>query len=106
MNFNITIDQEPYTLEVSDALLDEFQEVIKDLDADYDRGFQLGRYWIESPSDEERCQLVANQVVNALHQDDVRQFYIMSAYLFSKFPTLKMVSLNSDLEVNEIEILD
>jgi len=104
MNFNITIDQQPYALEVSDQMMQELQGLIKDMDADFDKGIQLGRHWLDEPSDIERCQIAANKIVNALYQEDVRQFYIMAAYILSKFPALKMVTVNLDYEIDEIDI--
>jgi hypothetical protein len=102
MNFNITIDEESYTLEVSDAIMQELQGTIKEMDADFDKGAQIGRYWIETPSDEQRCQLAADKVVSAVHQQNVRLFYQMAAYVLTKFPTLKMATVSSDFEVSDI----
>jgi len=105
MNFNITIDQEPYTLEVSEGVMQEAQPFIADMDAELDRGVQLGRHWLDSPSDEQRCQIAANKIVTAIHQENLRMFYLMSAYILSKFPALKMVTVGSDFEIDEIDIL-
>lgn len=104
MNFNITIDEESYTLEVSDQLLQELKDIHRDMDDDFDKGLQLGRYWIESPTDEQRCQLAADRVVGAIHQENVRQFYLMAAYILSKFPALKRVTVSSDFEISDIDI--
>lgn len=104
MNFNITIDEESYTLEVTDQLMQELQDIIKDMDVEYDKGIQLGRYWIDSPTIEQRCQLTADKVVSAVHREDVRQFYIMAAYILSKYPNLKRVTVSSDFEITDIDI--
>jgi len=104
MNFNITIDEESYTLEVKDELMQELQNVHNDMDKDFDRGLQLGRYWIDEPNDEQRCQLVASKVESAIHQENVKQFYLMSSYILRKFPTLKRVTISSDFEVSDIDI--
>lgn len=102
MNFNITIDEESYTLEVSDTIMQELQGVIKDMDVGFDKGARIGRYWIDTPSDEQRCQIAADKVVSALHQQNVRMFYQMAAYILTKLPTLKMVTVSSDFEVSDI----
>jgi len=102
MNFNITIDEESYTLEVSDEIMKELQGAIEDMDADFDKGARIGRYWIDAPSDEQRCQLAADKVVSAVHQQNVRMFYQMAAYILTKFPTLKMATVSSDFEVSDI----
>jgi len=102
MNFNITIDEESYTLEVSDAIMKELQGTIEEMDADFDKGARIGRYWIDVPSDEQRCQIAADKVVSAVHQQNVRMFYQMAAYILTKFPTLQMATVSSDFEVSDI----
>ncbi len=104
MNFNITIDEESYTLEVKDELMQELKNVHADMDAEYDKGVQLGRYWIESPTLEQRCQLTANKVVSAIHQENIRLFYLNASYILSKFPELKRVTVSSDFEISDIDI--
>jgi len=104
MNFNISIDEESYTLEVSEKLMQELESVHKDMDDDYDNGLQLGRYWIDQPTLEQRCQLTADKVVSAIHQENIRLFYIMASYILSKFPALKKVTVSSDFEVSDIDI--
>ncbi len=104
MNFNITIDEESYTLEVKDELMQELQDAHKDMDVEYDRGFQLGRFWIESPTLEQRCQFTADKVVSAIHQENIRLFYVMAAYILRQFPELKRVTVSSDFEISDIDI--
>ncbi|HED34973.1 MAG TPA: hypothetical protein ENJ08_12310 [Gammaproteobacteria bacterium] len=104
MNFNINIDEQSYTLEVTPALMQELQSTHQEMDSDFDKGLQLGRYWIEQPGDEQRCQYVADKVVSAIHQEDIRQFYLMSSYILHKYPNLKMVTVSSDFEISDIDI--
>ena len=50
MIFNINIDQEPFTLEVSEGVLKEAQEFISEMDTDFNRGIQLAvTGWIVPP---------------------------------------------------------
>lgn len=104
MNLNINIDNGSYALEVADALVEELKPVFADMDAEYDRGIQLGRFWIDEPTDEQRCQLSVNKLVNAMYGEDKRTLYIMAAYVVYKFPNVKAVHSNSDLEIHEIDI--
>ncbi|RDH81069.1 MAG: hypothetical protein DIZ80_13195 [endosymbiont of Galathealinum brachiosum] len=104
MNFNITIDEESYTLEVKDELMQELQNVHNDMDAEFDKGIQLGRYWIDTPDLEQRCQFTANNVVSAIHQEKIRDFYLQASYILSKFPDLKRVTVSSDFEISDIDI--
>jgi len=104
MNFNITIDEESYTLEVTNELMQELQSTHNEMDAEYDKGLQLGRYWLDAPNLEQRCQLTANKVVGAIHQENIRQFYITASYILAKFPNLKQVTVSSDFEISDIDI--
>ncbi len=104
MNFNITIDEESYTLEVSEKLMQELESAHRDMDSEYDKGIQLGRYWIDQPTLEQRCQLTADKVVSAIHQENIRLFYIMAAYILRQFPALKKVTVSSDFEISDIDI--
>ena len=105
MQFNITIDQSPFALEVADGIMQEAKEFIADMDAELDKGIQLGRHWLDSPSDEQKCQIAANKVVNAMHQENIRMVYLMAAYILTKKPDLKMVTVNSDYEIDEIDFM-
>lgn len=104
MILNLNIDQQPYELEVQDALITELKPVFEDMDKEYDKGVQLGRYWTEKPDIEQRCQITVNKLINAIHSEDKRTLYIMAAYIVAKFPDVQMVTSSSDFEMHEIDI--
>ena len=104
MILNINIDQECFGLDVPDDLLTELTPIINDMDKDFDNGIQMGRFWVDEPSDEQRCQLAANNIVNAMHAENKRMLYLMSAYILKKFPAIKEIIINSDYEMQEIDI--
>ncbi len=105
MNLNFTIDQEAFTLDVPDGIMQEAEAFINDTDLEFNKGIQLGRHWLDNPSEEQRCQIAANKVVNAMHQENIRMVYLMSAYILKKLPNVKMVTVNSDYEIDEIDFL-
>ena len=104
MILNINIDQEYFELDVPDALMAELDQVIKDMDKDFEKGVQMGRFWVDEPNDEQRCQVAANNLVNAMHAENKRMLYLMSAYILSKFSDIKEVVVNSDYEMQDIDI--
>lgn len=105
MKLNFTIDQEPFTLDVPEGIMQEAQPFIEDLDKDFDKGLQLGRHWLDNPGVEQRCQVAANKIVNAMHQENIRLVYLMSAYILTKMPDVKMVTVNMDYEIDEIDFM-
>ena len=74
----------------------ELEPVIKDMDKDFEKGVQMGRFWVDEPDDEQRCQVAANNLVNAMYAENKRMLYLMSAYILSKFADVKEVIVNSD----------
>ena len=72
MIFNMSIDQETFNIDVPDALISEVAPIIADMDKEFDQGCQMGRFWVDNPSDEQRCQVSANNLVNALHTENKR----------------------------------
>lgn len=104
MIFNINIDQESFGIEISDELMAELKPILDDMDKEFDQGCQMGRFWVEKPTSEQRCQVSVNNLINAMHAENKRMVYLMAAYVLHKFPALKGVTVNSDLEMHEIDI--
>ena len=106
MKLHINIDQEGFELDVPEQLLVEAQQAFADMDKEFDRGQQMGRYWIEQPDDFERCQVVANKLVDAFYLEDKRNFYLMASYILYKMPKAREVVVNTASEIQEINILE
>lgn len=104
MILNINVDDESFELDVPQELINEVQPIITEMDKEFDQGCQLGRFWVDKPSDEQRCQIAANNIVNCMHTENKRMFYLMAAYILTKFPTIKAVTVNNELEIHEIDI--
>ena len=104
MILNLNIDQESYEIEIKPELLEELKSILEGMDKEYDQGAQMGRFWVEKPSSEQRCQIAANNIVSSMHRENKRMLYIMSAYIIYKFPEIKGVTVTADLEMHEIDI--
>jgi hypothetical protein len=105
MKLHINIDQEGFELDVPEQLLAEAQAIFAEMDAEFDRGKQMGRYWIDSLDNFQRCQVVANKLVDAFYREDKRNFYLMSAYILHKMPNAREVVVNTGSEIQDIDIL-
>lgn len=105
MKLHINIDQEGFELDVPEQLLVEAQLPFAEMDKEFDRGQQMGRYWIEKLDDFQRCQVVANKLVDAFYREDKRNFYLMAAYILYKMPGAREVVVNTGSEIQDIDIL-
>lgn len=104
MILNLNIDQEAFEIEIKPELVTELTPILQKMDEEYDEGAQMGRYWVDKPSDEQRCQIAADNVVSSMHRENKRMLYIMSSYIVYKFPDVKGVTVNTELEMQEIDI--
>ena len=104
MILNLNIDQESFEIEIRPELIEELKPILEEMDKEYDQGAQMGRFWVEQPSVEQRCQIAANNIVNSMHAENKRMLYIMSAYIVYKLPGIKGVTFNSEFEMHEIDI--
>ncbi len=105
MILNLNIDSEAYELEVPQQLIDEAEDFFSMMDKDMDKGWQMGRFWVETPDTFQRCQVAANKIVDAMHKEDKRMFYLMSAYIVKNMPDVKMVKVDTTAEIDEIDIM-
>jgi len=104
MILNLNIDQDSFGIEIKPELLEELRAIHEEMDKEYDEGAQMGRFWVEKPTDEQRCQIAVNNIVNSMHRENKRMLYIMSAYIVYKFPDIKGVTTNAETEMHEIDI--
>ena len=105
MKLYLNIDQEGFELDVPEQLLTETRSIVADMDQEFDRGQQMGRYWIENPDDFQRCQVVANKLVDAFCLENKRNLYLMAAYILNKMPNAREVVVNTGSEIQDIDIL-
>jgi hypothetical protein len=104
MILNIKFDEDSYELEVQEALVKELKPAFDDMDKEFDRGVQMGRYWVEKPDAEQRCQMAVMKLENAMHREDRRALYTMAAFIVYKFPDVISVTASSAFEVQDIDI--
>ena len=105
MILNVAVDGQSVDINVPDTMLSEAQEFFAKVDADLDKGYQMGRYWVEFPNPEQRCQIAADRLVTAIENENKNMATMMSAYILSKAPNIESVVVDSSDEIQEIHFL-
>ncbi len=105
MILNIAVDGQSTDINVPDSMLSEARDYFAMVDADLDKGYQMGRYWVENPNPEQRCQIAADRLVTALEQNNMDLATMMSAYILSKAPMIESVVVDTSDEIQEIHFL-
>ncbi len=105
MKLNIIIDGRTNAFEVPDNILLEAKDFFDKMDADMDRGWQMSRDWVESPTAEQRCQIAANKLLTAIENDNEKLLMLMAAYILKTMPGVKSVNIDVTGDMNETDII-
>ena len=105
MRLTLYIDDQPRPLEVPDSILEEGADFFEKMDADMDKGWQMSREWIENPNREQRCQIAADKMLNAISAENETMILLMSGYILSRMPGVTDIHINADGEMMETELV-
>lgn len=106
MRIDIEIDDKSYPLDVPESLAVEAADFFEKMDEDMNCGWQMSRWWVPDPDLTQRCQIVADKLLTAMQKDDWQMAQLMCAYILSKKPATRRISLNIDGEIQGNEFFD
>lgn len=101
MRFNVTVDDQTYPFDVPQYLVEEGEEFFTKLDGDMDKGYQMSRTWVEKPDRLQRCQIVADRILDAIHRENQKLAIMMAAYILARMPGVTGVRLSSEGDMLE-----
>ncbi|MEN8213873.1 MAG: hypothetical protein ABFR19_05870 [Pseudomonadota bacterium] len=104
MELKVVIDEEIFTLNVPDQLLQQAGDFFDKMDADMDQGVQLSRQWVEKPQLVQRLQLVGDKLLTALETENHQLGRMMAAYILSRAPDIDRIYLDTTGEIDNSEI--
>ena len=95
MTLNITINGKCHPVEVPEFLLEEADDFFRKVDHDMDRGCQMSRQWVEKPNAEQRCQIIADRILTAVHKKNRAMVGLGSAYILKRMPGIIHVRIDT-----------
>lgn len=104
MELKVIIDDTELTLNVPQELVERATEVFDRMDRDMDRGWQMGRDWVENPNLEDRLRIVGDKLLSALEREEHEVGRLMAAYLLNRAPTLDRLTLDTGGEPARTEL--
>lgn len=99
MELNIIVDDYSMNLNVPVDFLTASVEAFERLDRKMDLGVQLGRNWIERPSQHQRCQVAADKLLTALETGNESLAMLSAGYILSRMPDVCRVSIDNSGEM-------
>ena len=103
MILSIRIEEENFQIDVPDVLVNEAVDYFQSLDKDMDKGWQMSRSWVDNPNVEQRCQIVADRILSAFEHENKKSLMMLSAYILSKMPQIKLLDISTNGEMQETE---
>lgn len=105
LNLQIYIDDTVIPIALPPTLLKEAVDFFARMDSDMDKGWQMGREWVDSPNRIQRCQIAADKLLGAVESGNEALKMLMAGYIASRAPEVTAVRIDTSGEMQETELL-
>ncbi len=105
MILKVVIEDQIYPITVPQQIISEAGEFFDRIDKDMDNGWQMSREWVQNPNQEQRCQIVGDKMLTAIHNDNQQLMVLLSAYVLARVPTACELRIDSNGEMLETELI-
>lgn len=105
MKIKLFIEDKVEEFEIPDQVITEGEDFFKKMDADMDKGWQMGHVWVDQPNQLQRCQIVADKMTSAIHNENEKMFMLMGAYILRNKPDTEEIHLDSSGEIQTIDFV-
>ncbi len=101
MQLNIIVEDKTTPVDLAEELISSGRELFDKMDNDMSRGWQMSRTWIESPTVEQRCQIVAEKLLVAVEQENKTSVGMYCAYILSRLDGVTAVDIDTTGDMTE-----
>ena len=105
MILKVVVDDQIYPITVPEEIIAEGDEFFSRIDKDMDKGWQMSRDWVDNPNQEQRCQIVGDKMLTAMHNDNERLMVLLSAYVLARVPGATSLRIDTNGEMLETELV-
>lgn len=101
MILNVTVEDRTYRIEVPQDVLDEGEPFFRKMDDDMNRGWQMSREYVLNPDAMQRCQIAADRLLTAMHNDNKHSLLLMAGYIVKRLPNVDRVDIDTTGNMSE-----
>ena len=105
MILNVVVEDQTYPVTVPDEIVRDAGDFFSKLDEDMDKGWQMSRDWVDLPNQEQRCQIVGDKMLTAMHNENEKMMVLLSAYVLARVPGIKAIRIDTNGEMLETELV-
>ena len=99
------IDNRMVSITLPPELMSSAADFFARMDSDMDKGWQMGREWIDNPDREQRCQIAADKLLAAIEGGNDNMKILMAGYIVSRMPGVTALRIDTAGEMLETEFL-
>ena len=81
------------------------EDFFSKLDRDMDKGWQMSRDWVDKPDQLQRCQIIGDKLLTAMHNDNKQMMVLLSAYILARVPGVSAIRIDTNGEMLETELV-
>ncbi len=105
MILKVVIEEQVYPITVSEEIIREGEDFFRKIDSDMDKGWQMSRDWVQEPDQLQRCQIVGDRMLTAMHNDNEKMMVLLSAYILARVPGVEGIRIDTNGEMLESELI-
>jgi hypothetical protein len=105
MILKVVVDDQTYPISVPEQIISEAGDFFNKIDKDMDNGWQMSRDWVDNPNQEQRCQIVGDKMLTAMHNDNKKLMVLLSAYVLARVPGATSLRIDTNGEMLETELV-
>jgi len=105
MILKVYVGEQTYPIKVPQYIVDEGDDFFAMIDRDLDKGCQMSREWVPVPSIVDRCQIVADRLLTALHTENEKSSVMMAGYILAKMPNIVGIRMDVQGDMREHELI-
>ena len=105
MILNVVVEDQTYPITVPDEIVTEAGDFFMKLDKDMDKGWQMSRDWVDHPNQEQRCQIIGDKMLTAMHNENAKMMVLLSAYVLARVPGITAIRIDTNGEMLETELV-
>lgn len=106
MDLKVIIETNTFSITIPDDVTQGGETFFTKMDEDMGKGWQMDRQWVEAPTVQQRCQIAASRIADAIESGNETMAYLMAGYIVNRMPSVKEVHVDTEGEMTETQLIE
>ena len=106
MDLKVVVETNTYSITIPDDVMQDGDSFFAKMDVDMGKGWQMDRQWVDEPTIQQRCQIAASRIADALESGNETLAYLMAGYIVKRMPSVQEVHIDTAGEMAETQFIE